>query len=151
MIVSIIGGHICSDEIAQIAFEAGRSIAENGHYLCCGGLTGVMLHACKGAKSAGGTTIGILPSPDKVDANPFVDIAIPTGIGLARNMIVALTGDVLVAIDGSYGTLSEIAYGLQFGKRIFGLRTDWSVSDKIEMLGDVSELRMRLGGENKGI
>ncbi len=144
MIISVIGGHECTDEIATLSFDVGRVIAESGHILACGGLTGVMRHACKGAKSAGGTTIGILPSTDKRDANPYVDIAIPTGIGLARNMIVVLSADIVVAIDGSYGTLSEIAYALQFGKQVYGLETEWRVSDEIEMLDSASSLAERL-------
>ncbi|HUT02879.1 MAG TPA: TIGR00725 family protein [bacterium] len=144
MIVSVIGGHRCSKEIGLVAFEVGKVIAENGHVLVCGGLTGVMEHACKGAKSVGGTTIGIIPSTEKSDANPYVDIVIPTGIGLARNMIVVLAGDIVVAIDGSYGTLSEIAYALQFHRRAFALRTKWHVSGAVEELSEVSELSERL-------
>ena len=144
MIVSVIGGHECTDEIEALSFDVGKVIAESGHILVCGGLTGVMQHACRGAKSAGGTTIGILPSADKRDANPYVDIVIPTGIGLARNMIVVLSADVVVAIGGSYGTLSEIAYALQFHKRVFGLKTKWHVSDEIEMLDGASMLAGRL-------
>jgi len=140
MIVSVIGGHECTDEIEALSFDVGKVIAQSGHILVCGGLTGVMQHACRGAKSAGGTTIGILPSADKRDANPYVDIVIPTGIGLARNMIVVLSADVVVAIGGSYGTLSEIAYALQFQKRVFGLKTRWQVSDEVEMLDGASML-----------
>ncbi|MBN1592785.1 MAG: TIGR00725 family protein [Candidatus Coatesbacteria bacterium] len=144
MIVGVIGGHECSSEIAELSFQVGKIIAENSYILACGGLTGVMHHACKGAKSAGGTTIGILPSTSKDDANPYVDIAIPTGIGLARNMIVVLAADVLVAVNGSYGTLSEIAYALQFRKKVFGLRTEWHVSDDVEVLKDISALGSKL-------
>lgn len=144
MIISVIGGHECTDEIARLSFDVGRVIAENGHILACGGLTGVMEHVCRGAKSAGGTTIGILPSTDKKDANPYVDIVIPTGIGLARNMIVVLSADVVVAVGGSFGTLSEIAYALQFHKKVFGLETKWHVSDDVEMLDGASMLGERL-------
>jgi len=144
MIVSVIGGHECTDEIAAVAFDVGKVIAQSGHILACGGLTGVMEHACRGAKSAQGTTIGILPSTDKRDANPYVDVVIPTGIGLARNMIVVLSADVVVAIGGSYGTLSEIAYALQFHKKVFALKTRWHVSDEIEALDDAHSLAERL-------
>jgi len=142
MIISVIGGHECTDEIAALSFEVGRVIAENGHILACGGLTGVMEHVCRGAKSAGGTTIG--PTTDKKDANRYVDIVIPTGIGLARNMIVVLSGDVVVAVGGSFGTLSEIAYALQFHKKVFGLETKWHVTDDVEMLDSASDLDERL-------
>lgn len=143
MIVGVIGGHVCSKRIAEVAFEVGRTVAECGHTLVCGGLSGVMEHACKGAKSVGGKTIGILPGMQKKDANPFVDIAIPTGMGHARNVIVVLASDVLVAIDGKYGTLSEIAYALQYDKRVFGIDT-WCVSDDIVALKDAQGLAEEL-------
>ena len=141
MIVGVIGGRSCSDEIGELSFEVGGAIADAGHYLVCGGLGGVMHHACRGAKSRGGTTIGILPMSDKGAANPYVDIVIPTGIGLARNVIIALTADILVAVDGGYGTLSEISYALQYGKKVFGFRTTWSSLGQVVTLNEVSELR----------
>jgi uncharacterized protein (TIGR00725 family) len=123
MIIGVIGGSSCSDENRKIAEEVGKKIAESGATLICGGLTGVMEAVCKGAKSAGGTTIGILPGTNKEDANRYVDIPIVTGIGIARNVIVVRTADVCIAIDGSYGTLSEIAIGLNVGTPIIALKT----------------------------
>jgi uncharacterized protein (TIGR00725 family) len=94
--------------------------------LVCGGLGGVMEAACKGAKGSGGTTVGILPGTDRTAANPYVDTAIATGLGEARNAIVARSADALIAIGGAYGTLSEIAFALKAGKRVVGLGT-WEV------------------------
>jgi uncharacterized protein (TIGR00725 family) len=98
--------------------------------LVCGGLGGVMEAACRGAKEAGGTTVGILPGTERSDANAYVDIAIPTGLGQARNAIVARAADALVAVGGGYGTLSEIALALRHDKRVVGLAT-WEI-DGIE-------------------
>jgi len=94
--------------------------------LVCGGLGGVMEAACRGAKAAGGITVGILAGVDRSDANGYVDLAIPTGLGEARNAIVVRAGDALVAIGGGYGTLSEIALALRREKRVVGLGT-WDV------------------------
>ena len=96
----------------------------------CGGLGGVMEAACRGARQAGGTTVGLLPGLDRRDANPYVDVAIPTGLGEARNALVVRTADVLVAVGGGYGTLSEIGLALRTGKHVVGLAT-WEI-DGIE-------------------
>lgn len=91
--------------------------------MICGGLNGVMEAVCKGAKSAGGRTIGILPGEDRNAANPYVDTPVVTGLGYARNILVALTGQVAIAVDGEYGTLSEIAHALGYNKPVIGLKT----------------------------
>src|SRR3990170_5769803 len=109
------------------AEAVGRLVAQAGAVLVCGGLGGVMEAACRGAKSAGGLTIGILPGGDRAEANPFVDVAVVTGMGTARNVIVVRTADALVAVDGSYGTLSEIAHALDQGKRGVSLGS-WGLS-----------------------
>jgi len=126
-IIGVIGGSWCSDEIYEIARQVGCEIAQRGAALICGGLSGVMEAACRGARSAGGLTIGVLPGKSKTDANPFVDLSIATGLGDARNVIIALTADALIAIDGSYGTLSEISFGLKHGKPVIGLHVDFEV------------------------
>ncbi len=140
MYVSIIGGDVgsCSDEDCAKAEELGEKLAENHHILVCGGRGGVMRAACKGAKKANGTTIGILPSADREEANDYVDIPIVTDLGMLRNSLVVLNGDVVVAIDGSYGTLSEICMAKKFGKKIFGLDT-WDV-DAVDPFEDMDEL-----------
>ena len=105
----------------------GREIARRGAALVCGGMEGVMEAACKGASEAGGLTIGILPGDSRRDANPYVQIPIVTGIGYARNVAVVKTAQAVIAIDGSYGTLTEIGYALQSGIPVIGLKT-WSLS-----------------------
>jgi uncharacterized protein (TIGR00725 family) len=109
-IIGVIGGSTCSEEIYNIAYQVGRHIAKKGYLLISGGLGGVMEAACKGAKSEQGLTIGILPTNDKNSANPYVDIPIVTGMGEARNIIIVKSADGIIAIDGGYGTLSELAF-----------------------------------------
>jgi uncharacterized protein (TIGR00725 family) len=104
----------------------GRLLAQRGAVLVCGGLGGTMEAACRGAKQAGGTTVGLLPGGSRSDANPFVDVAIPTGLGEARNALVVRAADVVVAVGGGYGTLSEIALALKAGKRVVGLGS-WEI------------------------
>ena len=127
MLIAVVGSGKCSAEEVKLAEAVGWGLARRGVILICGGLGGVMEAACKGAKSEGGTTIGILPGEDRSAANPYVDIPIVTGIGYARNLIVVKSAQAVIAIDGSYGTLSEIAYALQSGIPVIGLNT-WSLS-----------------------
>lgn len=132
MTIAVIGGHSCSSEIAQIAEEVGKEIAQLGATLICGGLGGVMLAACKGAKSGGGKTIGILPGHDQREANPYVDIPIATGLGYLRNNLVVKNADIVIAIDGQEGTLSEIAFALQMSKPILGINT-WDIPGVVKV------------------
>ncbi len=125
--VAVIGGGQPSREEARLAEEVGRELARRGAILVCGGLGGVMEAACKGASSEGGTTIGILPGDDSQAANPYVQIPIVTGLGYARNMVVVKSAQAVIAIGGSYGTLSEISHALQSGIPVIGLNT-WSLS-----------------------
>lgn len=121
--VSVIGESHASPEIAKLAEEVGEEIAKAGAVLVCGGLKGVMEHAAKGAKSAGGTTIGILPGSKREEANPYIDYPIITGIGYARNKLVVKTGHVVIAVGGSHGTLSEIAFALGYEIPVVGIKT----------------------------
>jgi len=114
-VISVIGGHSCNKEVEQIAQNLGKKLAKVVDILISGGLSGTMKAVCSGFKVGGGITIGIIPSYDKKDANEFVDIVIPTGLGLARNVLVVKSADVVIALPGEAGTLSEIAYCLQFG------------------------------------
>jgi hypothetical protein len=123
MRVSVIGGSTVTDEEYALAEGVGRELAERGHAVVCGGLTGAMEAVAKGASEAGGETIGILPGEDPEAANEYVDVAVATGVGDARNALVALNGDAAIAIDGGYGTLSEIALALNAGLPVAGLRT----------------------------
>jgi uncharacterized protein (TIGR00725 family) len=127
-LISVVGGSDCGSELAHLAEEAGKLLAEAGVGVVCGGGGGVMQAVCKGAYEAGGVTIGILPGVDNRAANPYVRIAIPTGIGEARNAIVVRAGAAILAIGGGYGTLSEIAFGLKWGKQVIGLRT-WQATN----------------------
>ena len=125
--VSVIGGSQSSAREIRLAEEVGRELARKGAVLVCGGLGGIMEAACRGASSEGGITIGILPGDDREQANPYVQFPIVTGIGYARNAVVAKSGQAVIAIGGSYGTLSEIAYALQSNIPVIGLGT-WSLS-----------------------
>jgi uncharacterized protein (TIGR00725 family) len=127
MIIAVIGAGRCSEEVAQVAGSVGRELARRGATLVCGGLGGVMEAACRGAKSEGGLTIGILPGFTRHEANPYVDIRVVTGLGEARNVIVVRTAQAVIAVDGEYGTLSEIAYALKLGIPVVGLNT-WQLA-----------------------
>ena len=127
MIISVIGGDGAPEEAMRAAEEVGRELAKRGCVLVCGGRGGVMEAACRGARAAGGHTIGILPTADRRGMNPYVEFPIVTGIGYARNTVVVLTGDAVIAIDGSYGTLSEIAHALEYHKPVV-LLASWTFS-----------------------
>jgi uncharacterized protein (TIGR00725 family) len=129
-VIGVIGGSSCQEDVCDIAYKVGKLIAKNNCVLASGGLGGVMLYASKGAKDAGGLTIGILPY-GKEDANPYVDIAIPTYYGLARNHLLVRCADVLIAIDGYIGTLSEISFALNEGKTVIALNSWKLEEDKI--------------------
>lgn len=122
-VIAVIGGSSVNDAIYEKALKTGGLIAKRGALLVCGGLSGVMEAACKGAKSGGGITIGILPGRNKKSANVFVDIAVPTGMSEARNAVIVNMADALVAIDGKEGTLSEIAFALKQKKIVVGIET----------------------------
>ena len=109
------------------AEEVGRLLAERGCTVVTGGLGEVMAAAARGAKSAGGTTIGILPGVSRVDANEWIDHAVATGIGHARNLAVAASGDVLIAVGGSWGTLAEIGLAMRLGRRVVVLEPGWEI------------------------
>ena len=125
-IIGVIGAGTAGEDILGMAEETGRLIAEHGCLLICGGMGGVMEASARGAKGAGGTTIGILPQPDRHTANPYIDIPIATSFGEARNLIIIRTADILIAVGGEYGTLSEIAFALKTEKRVIGLNT-WDI------------------------
>ena len=122
-LLSVIGGSEASEEEYRMAEEVGRLAARRGYGIVCGGRGGVMEAVCRGAKSVGGLTVGILPGHTPDEANPWVDVAIPTGMGEARNALVVSAGEAVIAIGGEYGTLSEIALALKMGKKVVGLRS----------------------------
>ncbi len=134
MIISVIGSSAATAEQADLAWEVGRLLASRGATVACGGLGGVMEAVCGGARSAGGTTVGVLPGSDPSIANVHVDIPVCTGIGYARNVIVVKTGGSVIAIGGAFGTLSEIGHALAEGVPVVGLDT-WEISQP-GVLGD---------------
>jgi hypothetical protein len=123
--ISVLGGEACGPEALDAAEEVGREIGRRRATLVCGGRGGVMEAACRGAREAGGHTIGIMPGRGREDSppNPYVEFPIFTGMGFARNVIVVLSADAVIAIDGSYGTLSEIAYALINDLPVVGIDT----------------------------
>ena len=131
-IVSVIGGRRCQPEVERLAHNLGKKLAKVADILASGGLSGTMMAVCSGFKAGGGVTLGILPGYDKNDANKFVDIALPTGMGLARNVLVVKAADVVVALPGEAGTLSEIAYCLQFGIPVISLKS-WDIPGVIKV------------------
>ena len=126
-IVGVIGGSSVSKEIYNIAYNTGRLIGQRKYVLLTGGLSGVMEAASRGAKEEGGLVVGILPGSSRDTANRWVDIPIVTGMSHARNVIIALTADILIAIDGKVGTQSEIAFGNIYNKKIIGIKCDISL------------------------
>lgn len=126
--IGVLGQHAPEEPVLSFAYRIGKGVAERGGVLICGGLGGVMEAACRGAKEAGGTTIGILPGFSPGEANPFVDFAIATGLGEVRNFIIVSAASALIACGGQAGTLSEIALALRMGKILAGVRT-WSIED----------------------
>ena len=123
-IIAVIGqGRGCTQEILSLAEQVGKEIAKRGGIVICGGLQGVMEAVCKGAKFENGLTIGVIPGTQKSDANKFVDLPIVTGLGEARNSVIVRTADIVIAVGGKYGTLSEISFALAFGKPVIGLNS----------------------------
>jgi len=134
--ISVIGVGIEREDLNEIAYEVGRLIAKRGAVLVCGGMAGIMDAAAHGAKDGGGIAVGILPGPSRAGSSRHLDVSIPTGMGEARNAIIARTGDAVIAIGAGYGTLSEIGLALKMEKPVVGLKT-WSL--------------YREGEEDKGI
>lgn len=126
-IIAVIGGGQPTSKETKLAEKVGRELAKRGAILVCGGLSGVMEAACRGTSAEGGITIGILPGENRLSANPYVQIPIATGLGYARNAAVAKSAQAVIAIGGSYGTLTEIGYALQTGIPVIGLNT-WTIS-----------------------
>lgn len=122
----MIGASKCSKDIYKLAYEVGREIARKKATLICGGLGGVMDASAKGAKEAGGITVGILPGDTRIGVSKYLDISLPTGMSEARNVLVVKAANAVIAIGGEYGTLSEIAHALKMGTPVIGLKT-WDI------------------------
>jgi uncharacterized protein (TIGR00725 family) len=155
----VIGSAQCGEREAALAREVGGEVARRGALLVCGGRGGVMEAACRGAKAAGGTTVGILPGKDRSEANPYVDIPVVTGLGEARNAVVVRSADVVIAISGGFGTLSEIGLALKMGRPVVGLgtwelRRDPTGGDpqggvrKVASAAEAVDLALKLAGES---
>ncbi len=121
--VAVVGSGDCGPDEEQLAEEVGRRLAEAGALVVTGGLGGVMAAACRGALAAGGTTVGLLPGENREGANRWLSVALATGLGEGRNVLVVRAADALVAVGGEYGTLSEIAFALKIGRPVVGLAT----------------------------
>jgi len=146
--IGVIGGNRPKAEFAALAFEVGRAIGRGGAILVCGGLGGVMEEAARGAAEAGGLTIGILPGARPSDANPHIHVPIATGLGTSRNALVAMNADVLIAVDGEYGTLSEIAFGFIHGKKVIGLGT-WDIKGVVAAATAEEAVRLALAAAGR--
>ncbi|HEX6652472.1 MAG TPA: TIGR00725 family protein [Thermoleophilaceae bacterium] len=130
--MAVAGPGEATPEECEVAEAVGRELGARGVVVVCGGLGGVMEAACRGAKETGAMTVGILPGADRSAANPFVDAAVATGLGEARNALVVRAADAVVAIGGAYGTLSEIALALKAGKRVVGIGT-WDIDGVVSV------------------
>jgi uncharacterized protein (TIGR00725 family) len=135
--VAVVGPGEATQREVEVAFEVGRRLAEAGAVVVCGGLGGVMAAVCRGARSARGMTVGILPGTDRQTANEWVIVSIPTGLGELRNGLVVRAADALLAVGGGYGTLSEVALALKTGVPVVGIGT-WEI-DGVEAAGNSEE------------
>ena len=150
-VIAVVGAGKCSKKLRDMAAKVGNYIAEQGGVLVCGGMGGVMEGAAKGAKEAGGVTIGVLPTDNKEDANEYIDYVIPTGFGEARNIIVVRSADAVVALPGKYGTLSEMAFALKAKKPLVSVSA-WKLGEEIHQVEDpveAAKLAMELAAERK--
>ena len=125
--IAVIGGSDIGPETAALAREVGREVAARGAVLLCGGLGGVMAAAAQGAQETGGVSLGILPDGDRRRANPYLTYSIATNLGHARNVLIAHSADALIAVGGSYGTVSEAAIALKLGKPVIALNVTWDL------------------------
>lgn len=149
--IGVIGAGTCGSDIKLLAEMVGREIARREALLICGGLGGVMEAAAYGAKQEGGTTLGILPGALREEANPWIDTAVLSGMGHARNILIAQSSDSLIAVDGAYGILSEIALGLKMGKPVVMLESKWEIegAHRAKSPEDAVELAFRLIDGNR--
>jgi uncharacterized protein (TIGR00725 family) len=136
--IAVIGGSDIDDETAALAREVGREVAGRGAVLLCGGLGGVMAAAAQGAQEKGGVSLGILPDGDRRRANPYLTYSIATNLGHARNVLMAHSADVLIAVGGSYGTVSEAAIALKLGKPVIALEIAWDL-EGVKRAGSAAE------------
>ena len=141
--VAVVGAGDADAEEEAVALDVGRALARGGAVLVCGGLGGVMAAACRGASEAGGVTVGLLPGPDRTAANPWVSVAIATGMGELRNGLVVRAADGVIAVGGGFGTLSEIALALKLGRPVVGVGT-WDIAAPVARVHDGSVAAARI-------
>lgn len=141
--VAVVGSSDVDSPVAALATEVGRIVAELGAVLICGGLGGSMEAAARGAKERGGLTVGIVPTYQKESANPYIDITIASGLGHARNVLVAASGDLVVALPGSHGTRSEVSLALKLGRPVIGVSA-WGDIAQVHLVHSIEELRREL-------
>jgi uncharacterized protein (TIGR00725 family) len=122
-LIGVIGSGSCTDDIKSLAYDVGKGLAEAGYGLICGGMSGVMEGACRGARDGGGLTVGILPGNSPEQSNPYVDVKVVTGMGVARNVIIVHSSRAVIAITGGPGTLSEVAFAIQLGVPVISLKS----------------------------
>jgi len=142
-LIGVIGAGQCEPHIREMAFQVGRLIALNGYGLVNGGLGGVMEASAEGCRSESGLTVGILPGLEAGDANPYMELILPTGLGDIRNLLVVRASKALIAIGGKYGTLSEIALGMKADKPVIGLHT-WDIIDKFSAAAPEEAVKMAI-------
>ena len=143
--VAVVGPGDAPSALVTMAEEVGRALARAGAVVVTGGLGGVMAGACRGAKAEGGTTLGILPGSDRRDGNQWLDVAVATGLGEARNAVVVRASDSVIAVGTGYGTLSEIAFALKLGRPVVGLGS-WAIEGVGTAAGPDEAVSMALGG-----
>jgi uncharacterized protein (TIGR00725 family) len=147
--IAVIGSGLVEDSRAE---EVGRLLAERGCTVVCGGLTGVMTAVARGAKEAGGTTIGILPGESPAEANEWIDHVVVTGIGHARNLAVVASGDAVIAVGGEWGTLAEIGFGRKLGRPVVVLDPGWAIEregiERAATPADAVELALSLARQH---
>ena len=137
--IGIIGGSDIPAELYSECIDIGKSIGSMGYPVICGGLSGVMEAVSRGVKQSGGLTVGLTPG-DKNDANEFIDISIGTGIGISRNLMIIRNSDIIIAIDGRYGTLSEIAFALQLSKPVIAYKSGWQDKLGLKSADSIEEI-----------
>ncbi|MBU1741419.1 MAG: TIGR00725 family protein [Proteobacteria bacterium] len=142
-VIAVCGAGAAGPELCRQAEAVGRLIAEKGHFLVCGGLGGIMEAAARGAKEAGGVTIALLPGEDLAEANPYIDHPLPTGLGIARNALVVRAGRGVIAVEGGYGTLSELAMALKLGRVVVALGR-WAGVEGVIAVSDPEEAVVQL-------
>ncbi len=149
-VIAVVGAGKCSKKLRDMAAEVGKYVAENGGVIVSGGMGGIMEGVSRGAKEAGGVTIGILPTDQKDDANKYIDYVLPSGFGEARNLLVIRAADAVIAFPGKYGTLSEMAFALQAGKPLISVNA-WKLGDDIKVVEtalEAAEIAMEMAQDS---